>query len=401
MRPQVRGIQLVGTAVVIACAAAAVLAACQPADRRGEATPRPAASVAPSRSSVPVSVGRVRWSVDLGDSTDIAPAFADGVVFVSTHHGRLVALDARSGGVRWRGGQVGALGGAVTVAAGRLYLFGSDPTLQCELRTFDAAGGAPRWWWSSRACSAAGVTVTAGVVYLGIGGVDRGAGAIAERDLARVVALEADTGRQYWSRRIEGPDAAVSMPVVADRMVYVSSGVALVAIDAASGRVRWQVGFGREGGQLSPPEVHGGLVHLLRTWGSSDSAVYGFDAQTGRRRWVHHAPGLGLETPVFAADTVVIVSQDGRVHALNHRTGQLRWVRALGTTDPAGPPTRPVASGSLVYLRLAGALHAIDARTGRTRWTDPTPPPGNPLGSYDGVVYLGANTGVISAVGPG
>jgi outer membrane protein assembly factor BamB len=106
-----------------------------------------------------------------------------------------------------------------------------------------------------------------------------------------------------------------------------------------------------------------------------------------------------FRAPLFAANTVVVVSDDGRVRGLNHRTGRLRWVRALGSTDRGGPPARAVSAGNTVYVSLAGRLHALDATTGRTVWTDPNPPPGDPLGADNGMVYLGAASGVISAVG--
>lgn len=107
--------------VLVILVAAAVLAACQPSDRSGATTPRPATSVpATPGSSSPALVERIEWSVNLeGDSTEVAPGFAAGVVFVATHHGKLAALDARSGAVRWRG-DLGELSHAIAVA-GSVY----------------------------------------------------------------------------------------------------------------------------------------------------------------------------------------------------------------------------------------------------------------------------------------
>jgi outer membrane protein assembly factor BamB len=396
----------VGAATMVARAAAAVvgvvlvgvLVGCHAPDRRGAETPTPATSSRPptTGSSSPVPVDRIGWSVDLGDSTEAAPAFAAGVVFVHTHHGALAALDARSGAVRWRV-ELDGLGGSLAVAEGQLYVVSGDANMsQCRLRAFDAASGTHRWARTSRPCSA--LTVGAGVAYLTVGGVVHSTGRVVEP--ARVVALEADTGRQRWSVRIDSADATLSAPVVAGRMVYFTGSAELVALDTASGRVRWRTRFDRAGGQVSQPLIDGGLVHVVRQWGHGQSAVYAVDARTGQRLWVSQVRGLAaFRAPLFAANTVVVVSDDGRVRGLNHRTGRLRWVRALGSTDRGGPPARAVSAGNTVYVSLAGRLHALDATTGRTVWTDPNPPPGDPLGADNGMAYLGAASGVISAVG--
>jgi outer membrane protein assembly factor BamB len=390
------GKPLVGTVVLIV-GAVAVLATCQPADRtasqRGPATSGPAGSVVPSSSPSPTPGDRTRWSVNLRDSTEAAPVFAGGVTFVSTHHGTLAALDARSGAVRWRG-DLDLVTSGVAVADGRLYVAGLDSNAsRCQLRTFDAATGAPGWLRSADACTGTEVAAGAGRVYLVHGGLLHDTGRVVEP--ARVVALDARTGRMRWSRRID-PSTRASVPMVAGGAVYVSTERAeLIALNAASGRIRWRIAVGY-GGVVSRPVARGGLVHVIRAWGYGESAVYAFDAETGERRWVRHASGTML-APAFAADTLVVVHQDARVRGLNHRTGQVRWAREPGT-DVADPPAPPVAAGNLVYVSLAGALHALDARTGRLRWTDTTPPPGTPLAAHEGVLYLGANDGTITAV---
>jgi outer membrane protein assembly factor BamB len=312
-----------------------------------------------------------------------------------THHGKLAALEARSGVVRWQG-DLGEVSSAIAVAGGPVHVFSEDATAHslCRLRTFGAASGASQWSWSTGRCQSHAGTVARGVVYLTISGVDASTGDTAERDLSRIVALDSDTGRQRWSRRFDTA-AQLSPPVVADRIVYFTKGHhGLVALDAESGKERWRVNL--EGGTVSLPVVDQGLVHVARAWGYGESAVYAFDAETGRRRWVFKARGL-TTFAAYGANTLVLVDQDGRVRGLNNQTGQPRWVREFGNPDPARPPAPAVSDGTMAYVLLAGGLHALDAGTGRVRWTDPTPPPGTPLTAHDGVVYLTASDGLISA----
>jgi outer membrane protein assembly factor BamB len=295
----------------------------------------------------------------------------------------------------WQG-DLGEVSSAIAVAGGRVHVLTEDATAHslCRLRTFGAAGGASQWSWSTRRCQSHAGTVARGVIYLTVSGVDAGTGDTAERDFSRIVALDSDTGRQRWSRRLDTA-APLSPPVVTDGIVYFSSShYGLVALDAESGEDRWRVN--REGGTVSRPVVDQGLVHVVRAWGYGESAVYAFDAGTGRRRWVFKARGL-TAFAAYGANTLVVVDQDGRVRGLNNQTGQPRWVREFGNPDPAGPPAHAVSDGTMAYVLLAGGLHALDAGTGRVRWTDPTPPPGTPLAAHDAVVYLAAGDGLISA----
>ena len=237
-------------------------------------------------------------------------------------------------------------------------------------------------------------SLSTGVIYLTISGVDASTGDTAERDLSRIVALDSHTGRQRGSRRLDTA-AQLSSPVVADRIVYFSTGHSqLVALDAESGKDRWRVNLG--GGTVSLPVVDQGLVHAARARGYGESGVYAFDAQTGRRRWVSR-PAAPTAFAAYGANTLVLVDQDGRVRGLNNQTGQPRWVREFGNPDPARPPRACGLGWNHGVCLLAGGLHALDAGTGRVRWTDPTPPPGTPLAAHDGVVYLTASDGLISA----
>ncbi len=264
----------------------------------------------------------------------------------------------------------------------------------CRLRTFDAASGASQWSLSTRRCRSQAGTVARGVIYLTVSGVENGTGDTPGHDSSRILALDSDTGRQRWSRRFDTA-APLSPPVVGGRIVYFSTAQGeLVALDAASGKDLWRVNF--EGGTLSLPVLDRGLVHVVRTWGYGESAVYAFDAESGQRRWVYQAPRLMAFT-ASGAKTLVIVDQDGRVRGLNNQTGKPRWVREFGNPDPARPPDPPVSDGATAYVRLAGGLHALDIGTGRVRWTDSTPPPGRPLAARDGVVYLAAGDGLLSA----
>lgn len=116
--------------------------------------------------------------------------------------------------------------------------------------------------------------------------------------------------------------------------------------------------------------------------------------------WQRHISGGGSTRAVVADGTVFVASDDGRLHALDARTGETRWV---GQTV-IGAPTSPVVANGTVLLHVASQLYAFDvacASGGATctpRWSARTGG-GNeaPPTVADGIVYVVATPGGISA----
>ncbi|MCC7009628.1 MAG: PQQ-binding-like beta-propeller repeat protein [Acidobacteria bacterium] len=136
-----------------------------------------------------------------------------------------------------------------------------------------------------------------------------------------------------WRLHLEGGSAAAAMqaaPVVADGVMYVASGSGdVVAVDAATGAVRWRY----------------------------EST---FGAQTNR--------GVAI------GDGKVFTGQAGsRLVALDQRTGTVAWTTTLAERGPT--PAPPVYFDGLVYMGIAGGesgvrgqFGAYDAATGREVW---------------------------------
>ena len=145
------------------------------------------------------------------------------------------------------------------------------------------------------------------------------------------------------------------------------------------------------------------LVTMYREDG--DEVVIALDAATGATRWRHayHAPllhngyfdvwlnsaGPGpYSTPLIAGDTVFTVGVDGRFHALDKRTGELRWAHDLVEAFDVGEynafASSPIAYGRTVILPLGGSgggVVALDRETGATVWRSPAfdLAPGSPV----------------------
>jgi outer membrane protein assembly factor BamB len=185
----------------------------------------------------------------------------------------------------------------------------------------------------------------------------------------RVLAVGTKTGRIVWQRGF-GRCIAAS-PAVAGRLVYVAlmsrapctedGGGGLVALDSASGRVRWRAAAGVV---ESSPLVVGRTVYV----GSWDHHVYALDARTGHVRWRFRTGDRVKAGPAWAHRTIYVGSYDGRMYALAARTGALRWSSEGGRFYA----TPAVAYGKVYAGATDGVIYAYDADGGRLAWSTPT-----------------------------
>jgi outer membrane protein assembly factor BamB len=133
-----------------------------------------------------------------------------------------------------------------------------------------------------------------------------------------------------------------------------------------------------------------------------------------RPAWTFDAGAAIWAGPTFADGVVYAGGTDGKVHALDARTGHERWSFAAG-----GPVrTRPTIAGSDVYFQADdGQLYKLAAATGQERWRvrvveKPIErlPFDNPQSRYDsfgsavvvsgGRLYLGTHDGKLLALEP-
>jgi outer membrane protein assembly factor BamB len=198
-----------------------------------------------------------------------------------------------------------------------------------------------------------------------------------------LVGLSLATGKEMW----RGP------ATMAGATVAVSSGLAYVlgdsaefhALDVATGRERWKVGFRRAGSCPALPVARDGTVYvsamtLVRAADANRPAegaehLIALDASTGQERWRYPAAGAGracLVQPVVTSDTYFGVGDD-TLHAVNLATGRERW-KPVEVRRPVEGRVRAVPVGGLVDAgpvvigMTSGFLIAFDKSTGQTAW---------------------------------
>lgn len=136
-------------------------------------------------------------------------------------------------------------------------------------------------------------------------------------------------------------------------------------------------------GAQATPLVADGVMYVTSAW----SLVYALDAATGAERWVYDPkvdPAVGAKACCDVVNrgvalyegTVFVGVIDGRLVALDARTGAVKWETV--TVDQSLPYTitgAPRAANGLVYIGNGGAeygvrgyVSAYDAKTGTLVW---------------------------------
>lgn len=211
-----------------------------------------------------------------------------------------------------------------------------------------------------------------------------------------VLKLDARTGKLIWKRSL--PGRAESSPLVIGRTLYFGCECGeLYAMSTVSGNVRWSTQLG--GPIKSAPAYHRGTLYV-GDYGGYMNAV---DAKTGELKWQSGSlgPGFGASgafysTPAVAFGRVYAGNNDARVYSFDRRNGTLAWSYSTGGYAYSGPTVASTRySPPTVYIgSFDGNIYALDAKDGGVRWSRPTG--GQVIGSLSAIgeiVYVAEFTG--------
>jgi outer membrane protein assembly factor BamB len=272
-----------------------------------------------------------------------SPALGDGLVFATfigsesarcskLPNGGLVAIDARTGKLRWAR-NIAQSESSPVYAHGTVY-FG---TTDGRVHAFDAATGRPRWTFTTSGAVKASPALANGRLFIG----DYG---------GTLYAINARTGTEIWHRG--GYGHFYSSPSVVDGCVYVGNNDASVyAFSAGNGDRLWRFPTGAY--VYASPAVWRGIVLV----GSYDHNFYAINSKDGSERWSFRAGG-----PISGAASVI----DGLVYfstlsphktyALGAASGRVRETWNDGEYSPA------IAAYGRLFLIGQGRIYALAPR---------------------------------------
>lgn len=291
-----------------------------------------------------------------GNASGGGLALAGGRLYATTPYGEVLALDAASGAVIWRQ-RLGSVLGAPTVSGGLIYVVGRNS----EAWAIDAEDGRLRW--SVPSSDAPSVLVGGAAPAIAEGRV------IFPFPSGELVAAFPNTGATLWNSFVAGGrlgtayagiNDITSDPVVVGGTVYAGNQSGrVVAMEARSGTRQWTA----TEGAYSPVIVAGGAVffvsdrnELIRLDASDGSRVWGtelplYQANRTRRRqavFTHYGP-------VLAGGNLIVASGDGVIRIFAPDSGALTGTLELRGGAAAHPI---VVDDTLLVVSQDGRLHA-------------------------------------------
>jgi outer membrane protein assembly factor BamB len=339
----------------------------------------------------PDQPGAKIWSYPV-DSPVEAVAAAGPIVFAGTGENSVYALDAATGALVWRREITHAVHDQL-VLAGNNVIIGDG--IGGGVYALEAATGRQRWRVSSGAVL--GLAAAGGVVYAGF--------ATKSRTTGGVTALSADRGQVMWTVEFGRKLDTTGGLAVSRGVVYVTTSHGeIYAFRAADGRRLWRIAGRNVTFGLAPPVVADGVVYASS--GNKIPVLYAVHAATGRGLWRRALGAAAFPAYLAVADGVVYVGltringaaglNAGGLSALHATTGRQLWqVPVAGGVDLA-PSTAP----GVVYTGSNnGALDAWQAGTGTKLWSfSAAGLIGTNIAVTDGIVYFGSNDNHVYAV---
>ncbi len=283
-------------------------------------------------------------------------AFADGLVFVTTGFGEVIALEAANGRTIWRRSVGHPMRAPPTVDGRRVFAI----TYDNHLFALDSGDGSVLW-------EHAGIVESAAMLGAASPAVE-GDIAVVPFSSGELVALRVENGRVLWSDTLmiqTGMGALAALndikgsPVIDKGTVYaISHGGRLVAIDLRTGARQWD----REISGLQTPWIAGDFLYVV----AADGDVICIARESGRIRWVVSLPRfedpVDRDDPVFwsgpalVSDRLIVVGSMGDAVAISPYTGRL--LGRIGMPDGVlVPPV--VADGTLYILTEDADLIAL------------------------------------------
>ncbi|MGH2558457.1 MAG: PQQ-binding-like beta-propeller repeat protein [Thermomicrobiales bacterium] len=319
----------------------------------------------------PTGDPKIEWRVHTGGELYSTAAVSDGVIYIGTKTGSLLAIDEATGEDRWEYdlNDYVIVRSSPAIADGTVFIGGGY-----ALYAVAADTGALLWQFGMPHIGQTSPTVSGGVVYV-------------SSQEGHLYAIDMATHEATWHFQIDG--LIFSSPAVGEGMVFIGSDDGnLYAVKADSGKIAWK--FQTEGGIFAAPTVVNGTVYVA----SKSQSIFAIDVKTGEERWQY---GIGGESSPAVIDGVVYVgSDDGGLYALDAKTGDPLWL------VPTGSPvtSSPVVAGDTVYVASGASVYAVDTKTSDRRWNYAT---SDDIDSsptvVDGLVLIGSRDGFLYAIG--
>ncbi len=379
---------------------AAALAACTPSTPQqstaASAVSGPAGQwsmyqFAPHHNAVIARPGfKTHWSFDTKAKINGGLAVVGDTVLLDTFDKEAIALDARTGKLRWRTPLIDIAMTTPVVAEGLVYIgTGGSETLDRngnlrlrlqyahkelwgrpggdEVIALSLKDGKPRWRFRT-----VGEDMPSPLY-------DRGRIIFANGDW-HAYALRAANGSVLWRQNIDGISTMASAMPAANHIIVAACADGIrksttIALNRSSGAPVWESPYGHCDATVTygQNKIFTGNVEPTAMKYVGRTVVAALAPQSGKPIWTYRSPKTGVWTTLASDESAIAGTYDGGTYyqpaplddellAFNASSGKLRW--AFRTSGPV--KMSPVIKNGRLYVGdTTGVFYEIDANTGR------------------------------------
>lgn len=313
------------------------------------------------------------WTFQVEDAVRSTPLIHNGVLYVGSYDNNLWALDAKSGGLRWKHATEGGIGSSPSYLGGSIFIGSTDQ----RLHALDAATGKSQWTFKTDGKIYSTPRTHAGHVFFG-------------SDDGNFYAIKpgSASAREIW--RYQVMESIRSSPVVSNELIFVGADSGELICFNFDGSMRWRYHTKRQ--IISSPIVVDGVIYV----GSNDWHCYALDINGGAALWRFRTRGAVVSRPVFGDGRVYFGSADGTFYAVDALSGREAWKFMVGQPVTSSPAFNREA----VYFGGAdGGVYCLHARTGELLWRFGTRGPvlSSPVFADD-ILYIGSDDKTVYAL---
>ncbi|ODC02322.1 outer membrane protein assembly factor BamB [Terasakiispira papahanaumokuakeensis] len=285
------------------------------------------------------------WWKTLDAGASASPAADSRLVLIPTQNGELVALDAQTGNERWRHQLSSEALSPPIIRDDQIIQYTSDGHVQALSRI----DGRVRWQYDHneplltlRGTSTPVVTAT--MTYVGFAD-------------GQLVALDNRTGQVRWRATIAVPQGRTDIERLVDidgqpamqgsALVATSFQGNVMALDPYSGRSRWE----KKLSSYRSPVIVGREVIVI----DEASRIRALSLSGGNTLWQQEGLfGRNLTSPALVNGYIVVADEEGYIHAIDPKTGEIVGQTAF---DYDGVKAPPVTDGkSVIFNSVRGDL---------------------------------------------
>ncbi len=348
------------------------------------------------------------------------PTVQDGIIYVGSRDGRVVAMNSSSQGVLWSYALTTTTSGGLSCSETSVpILIYTTPMVDGDLTYIGTYGGQVlalsalarsqdltfpqqrygEWRWNCPIGNAKSNAIVAGLVLSG------DALYVASSN-GRVYSLDKGSGDENWNRE-DIPVLAEKLwtsPVIRGNALYISTlDGHIYALSAQTGKLLdWS--FEAEAGFASPPASYEDALFV----GSFDRYLYAVEIGSVEPMWKfpeqEPAGNWFWASPITSDGIVYAGCLDGKVYAIEAETGEGVWEFDTGSPVVCSPI---LIDNLLIVANEAGDVYIIDPETGENERIE-NPENGDkptinarvraPICAYEGLVYIRGEDNAIHIV---